>query len=207
MIGAFYQPDAVFAGIGLLKSLSPRDYASGLAEIIKTALLDGGWLETLNDEAELLRERSEEALEAAVARAAAYKAGIVSRDEREGGLRMLLNLGHTYGHAVEAAGAFSRYTHGEAVAIGLNGALLLSEAVAGLDKNVTSAVVSLLKKFSLPVTAAGIDKNLVWELLRMDKKTIGGDLRWVLLSAPGNPLVSREAPPDLVKKILEKITV
>jgi 3-dehydroquinate synthase len=203
MIGAFHQPDAVFADLASLQSLSPRDYASGLAEIVKTACLEGGGrLDFLAEQAGRIEERDEEVLSSLVAGACAYKAKIVEDDERETGVRMFLNLGHTYGHAIETEGGFSLYTHGEAVSIGLRGALLLSGEFASLAPQVTTKVSALLEKFHLPLKASGIDPERAYQALWHDKKAVDEKLRWVLLKKPGDALISKDIPLLKVREVL-----
>jgi 3-dehydroquinate synthase len=206
LIGAFHQPDAVFADLGALQTLPERDYVSGLAEVVKYACLaDDGFLEFLlaNQQAVLARQPS--VLEEIIARCCRYKAEIVALDEREEGPRMFLNLGHTYAHAIEAQGDFSLYTHGEAVAIGLSGALKLSERLAGLEAAAGEKIRSLLKGFGLPIKGAGLKPAKIYEALWHDKKALGGRLRWVLVKAPGAPFVTKEVPAETVMSVLEEL--
>jgi 3-dehydroquinate synthase len=203
MIGAFHQPDAVFADLETLKTLPARDYASGLAEVIKTACLDGGgWLDFLLGRRDLIAARDLKVLGEIVSRCCRYKALIVAGDEREQGQRMFLNLGHTFAHAIEAEGGFRLYTHGEAVAVGLLGALALSEEFAGLQKNVRQEVSELLSAFGLPLTAGKVDPGRTFATLWRDKKALNNKLRWVLLKAPGEPLVKDGLPPEAVRETL-----
>lgn len=206
MIGAFYQPDAVFAELGVLKTLSVRDYASGLAEVVKTACLDGGeLLDFLLERRALVAARDPKTLSEIVCRCCQYKARIVAGDEREEGRRVFLNLGHTFAHAIEAEGGFRLYTHGEAVAVGLLGALSLSEEFAGLPKSIRAKVTELLKAFGLPLTAGQVDPDKVFTALWHDKKALKNKLRWVLLGAQGEPLVSDDLPPGAVRGILSAL--
>ncbi len=206
MIGAFYQPDAVFINTDTLKTLSDRDYASGLAEVVKYACLAGeDWLEFLAANKEALLDKETGVLEEMVARCCRYKADIVAEDEKEAGKRMWLNLGHTYGHAAEAAGGFSRYTHGEAVAIGLYGALLLSEEMGLSPLGLADKVCALLRIFSLPVRADGMSVEEIHRFLSSDKKASDGQLRWVLLQGAGVPLISFAVPESMVRRVLQKL--
>ncbi len=206
MIGAFYQPDAVFASTDVLRTLSARDYASGLAEVVKYACLAGEeWLEFLTVNIESVLKRDSGVLEEIVARCCQYKSDIVAEDEKESGKRMWLNLGHTYGHAVEAAGGFSLYTHGEAVAIGLNGALLLSEAMGFALADKREQVCGLLSSLGLPVQAKGLSADKVYKNLLHDKKALDSNLRWVLLEKIGAPMVSQDVPIDVVRQVAGKI--
>lgn len=208
MIGAFHQPDLVLADTKTLKSLSARDFSSGLAEVVKYACLDGEDLMMfLEKNAIKLVSREDDVLTELIARCCEYKAFIVADDEREGGKRMLLNLGHTYGHAIEAEGGFSKYTHGEAVSIGLYGAMLLSEKVAGFSSGVTQRVCNLLGEFSLPIVAQGMDQESVYKNLWNDKKSLDDKLQWVLLKDLGDPFVEKDVDNDIVRKIVEKIVL
>ncbi len=208
LIGAFYQPEGVFIDSSVLKSLSDEDFASGLAEIVKYACLKGEeWLDFLNDNLPKILKRDDGVLQELIAKCCEYKAYIVENDEQESGMRMFLNLGHTYGHAVELEGNFSTYTHGQAVAIGLHGCLLLSEQVFGLSKAKYAAVLRLLKDFSLPTVANNMSREKVYKSLWHDKKTIGDNLQWVLLDSIGNPIVKKDVPLDLVKSVVDKIVI
>ena len=208
MIGAFYQPDAVFASTDTLDTLSERDYASGLAEVVKYACLDEGrLLDFLEENTEKILARDKKVLADIIERCCLYKAKIVAEDERESGKRMYLNLGHTYGHTIETEGGFSRYSHGEAVAVGLNGALLLSEAVYGLDKAFSKRVIGLLQAFNLPVVADSLDKERAFSGLWHDKKATGGKLKWVLLKGKGDIEVNSTISNDLVIEVIDKIIV
>ena len=208
MIGAFHQPDAVFADLNVLHTLSERDYASGLAEVVKCACLtDDGLLAFLLENKQAILARQREALAELVARCCGYKAQIVALDEREDGPRMFLNFGHTYGHAIEAEGNFSLYTHGEAVAIGLAGALLLSERLAGLDTTISEKIRFLLTEFSLPVSSGGLNPAKVYDALWHDKKARSGRLRWILINAPGAPFIAKEVHVRMVMSVLNEIVL
>ena len=205
MIGAFHQPDIVLADTDTLKTLSDRDYASGLAEVVKYACLAGedllAFLEVNSDK---IIAKDDVIMADLIARCCEYKAMIVAADELESGQRMFLNLGHTYGHAVEAEGNFSRYTHGEAVSIGLYGAMLLSEQVAGFSPAMTQRVCALLEKFNLPLVAQAMDKKAVYENLWHDKKAVNDSLQWVLLSKIGEPFVDSSVDNEIVRQVVEK---
>lgn len=206
MIGAFYQPEVVFADVETLKTLSGRDYASGLAEVVKYACLGGEqWLDFLESNIEKIKNKDEEILIELVARCCEYKAMIVAEDEREGRKRMYLNFGHTYGHAVETIGRFAKYSHGEAVAIGTHGALLLSEKLCAFSSNTTQRVLDLLNQFSLLIYASGIDSEKTFAALWHDKKALGGSLQWVLLGAPGDVRIEKDIDTKLIREVLTKI--
>jgi 3-dehydroquinate synthase len=208
LIGAFYQPDGVFADIGTLTTLDERDYASGLVEVIKCALLTGeGKLESLAAEKENIMARDEATLSKIVEYAVSYKARVVEADEKEKGQRMHLNLGHTLGHAIEAGGRYSLYTHGEAVGIGLLGALSLSEKFLGLTSGVRETVTDILRAFGLPLRAHWLNKEEALGALWHDKKAENGRLRWVLLTAPGQPVVRDDLPLEDVREVFNSLAV
>ncbi len=186
MIGAFYQPRAVFIDSDVLTTLPKREFSSGMAEIVKYGLLDAdSFLSWLEEHQREINGHDAEILTEMIARSCASKARIVEQDETESGLRMTLNLGHTIGHAVEACGAFKRYNHGEAVAIGLHGAMQLSR-IAGLsDLDLTKRVVSLLHGFALPVKATDCPIADLLTYIAHDKKMLDGAVRWILLEKPG----------------------
>ena len=186
LIGAFYQPRAVLADVHFLATLTDRDYHSGLAEVVKHALLDSeeklSWLEKSLD---ALQRREETVLQQIVAWCCRYKAGVVVRDEREKHERKFLNLGHTFGHAVEAWGGFSRWTHGEAVAIGLVAALKLSEEKLDCPPMLRQRTCDLLAALGLPTTLPGDEDYDLQPFLLQDKKSEREHIDWVLVSAPG----------------------
>ncbi len=187
LIGAFYQPKAVLADVAFFDTLSERDYRSGLAEVVKHALLDSEarlqWLEA-NHERLLARDHA--LLQEVVAWCCAHKAGVVSRDETEQGERKHLNLGHTFGHAVEAWGGFNRWTHGESVAIGLVAALKLSVKHVQCPAALVARVAKLLEQLGLP---AGLPAGETYDLqsyLHQDKKMLQDKIHWILLAGPGD---------------------
>ncbi|MCI0340520.1 MAG: 3-dehydroquinate synthase [Planctomycetales bacterium] len=187
LVGAFHQPRAVLADPDCLRPLPPREFLSGLAEIAKAAVVgDRGLFERLEERADAVRARDARWLADAVAAAVAVKAAIVERDERESGERMHLNLGHTMGHAIEAAAGFGPIRHGEAVAIGLAAACRIGVARGLCDEALAVRVIGLLERLGLPTSApAGLDLAAVAAALAQDKKSRAGKLRWVLPRAIG----------------------
>jgi len=178
LVGAFHSPDAVFADLAVLGTLPPRQLSSGLAEVTKCAFLaDRESVAQLARSLESVRAGDLGAILAAVTIAAEVKAGIVSQDPRESGLRELLNFGHTMGHAYEAASGY-RATHGEAVAIGMVYATALAEQLRLTAPNVRPELENLLSRAALP-TRARLPKG-VWGFVLQDKKARGGQLRWIL---------------------------
>ena len=205
LIGAFHQPRAVIADIETLQTLPTREYAAGLAEVVKYGLIqDAGffaWLE--RNVAELLRRESA-ALTHTIRRCCEVKAAIVSADEREAGLRAVLNFGHTFGHAIEAASGYGAWLHGEAVAAGMVMAADLSSRLGWLDRDTVERTRGLLERFGLPVAAPGIGAARARELMGMDKKVERGKLRVVLLQGLGQPVVTADYPEPVLLSVLEQ---
>ena len=203
LVGAFYSPNHVIIDTVFLDSLSDRDYAAGLAEVIKTGLIADATilnrLEGLNTISEV-REYSAELIE----KSARVKADVVSRDFKEGKLREILNFGHTFGHAVEKSMDYE-FRHGEAVSIGLVYALALSEDLAGFDADQTSKVVTLLRKFGLPITVSGLSWQDLLQLMLGDKKTRGSQLRFIGLEDIGRPVWLEGVAIEQAKSVYERI--
>ncbi len=187
MIGAFYQPQAVFIDTGVLTSLPPREYAAGLAEVIKYGLIcDRDFYQSLQDQREELKARDPEVLAQAIERSCAAKAQVVAADEREGGIRAILNLGHTFGHAIEAQQGYGAWLHGEAVAAGMVLAARLSAERGHVSADEVDGLVDWLAFQGLPVEPPSNMTASHWlEHMARDKKVIDGRLRLVLLDAIG----------------------
>jgi len=196
MIGAFHQPIAVLADTDTLKSLPPRELSAGLAEVIKYGVIVAAeffaWLEEHMAE---LRALDGAALTYAIRRSCEIKAGIVAEDERERGRRALLNLGHTFGHALESLGGYERWLHGEAVAIGTALAARTSVALGSLAARDCERIEKLLALAGLPTKATGIDPEDLLEGMRGDKKADQTGLKLILIRALGDAIVAK-APPD-----------
>ena len=182
LAGAFHQPRAVIADIDTLASLPERQYRAGLAEIVKGAAIgDEPFFVWLEEHAQALLGRDVDSVLEAIARKVQYKAGVVARDETEQGERALLNFGHTFGHALETAGHYTRLLHGEAVAIGMLLAARLSESAGMSEPADTARLERLLRTLGLPVAIPpGMDARQLLELMRLDKKNAGGQLRLIL---------------------------
>jgi 3-dehydroquinate synthase len=196
MIGAFHQPTAVLADTDTLRTLPPRELAAGLAEVVKYGVIVDtelfAWLEQHVDE---LTALDSAALTHAIRRSCEIKAAIVAEDERERGRRALLNLGHTFGHALEAIGEYERWLHGEAVAIGMALAARVSTALGRLPRSDCERIEALLARAGLPTRASGIDADDLFEQMRGDKKADRAGLKLILVEAIGNAVVAR-APED-----------
>lgn len=191
MIGAFYQPKAVFADTTLLRSLPERELRAGLAEVIKYGLIrDLPFLAWLEANLEALLRQEADALAYAVLRSCANKAEVVAADERESGDRALLNLGHTFGHAIETGMGYGTWLHGEAVAAGTMMAADLSLQLGWLEAADVARVEALFLRAGLPVRGAAMDPERYLELMRHDKKVQDGRLRLVLLRSVGQAVLS-----------------
>lgn len=205
LIGAFHQPTAVIADTETLSTLPDRELSAGLTEIVKAALVaDAGFFDWLEANAKRLLAREPGALAEAIHRACAIKAGIVAKDEREQGPRALLNLGHTFGHAIEAGAGFGTVLHGEAVAAGLVLAAELSARTGRLPAADAARVRALLAAANLPVDPPRIGRARMLELMAMDKKVKDGALRLVLLDGIGRGVVTADYPREALEALLEE---
>lgn len=182
LVGAFHQPRAVVADIDTLATLPDREYRAGLAEVIKGAAIgDEPFFAWLEAHADALAARDDATLIEAIARKVRYKAGVVARDETEQGERALLNLGHTFGHALETAGHYTTLLHGEGVAVGMLLAARLSERLRMSNAADTERLQRLLETVGLPVAVpTGFDAQQLLALMRLDKKNTAGMLRLIL---------------------------
>jgi 3-dehydroquinate synthase len=204
LVGAFHQPRAVVADVGTLDTLPEREYRAGLAEIVKGAAIgDAGFFEWLEQHAEALVARDEPTLMHAIATKVRYKAGVVARDETEQGERALLNLGHTFGHALETAGRYTTLLHGEAVAIGMVMAAKLSERLKMSSKTDTERLERLLHALGLPITLPDdSDPDKLLALMRLDKKNVAGTLRLILWRGIGRAEIVTGVDEDEVSTVL-----
>jgi 3-dehydroquinate synthase len=203
LIGAFHQPVLVVADTRTLRTLPARELRAGIAEVIKYGLICDPqlfeWLETHLDE---LLAGEAAALAHVIRRSCEIKAAIVGRDEREHGERALLNLGHTFGHAAEAATAYTQWLHGEAVGAGLAMAATAS-VESGLMSSADQARVSaLLGRAGLPMHIASVTPEVALEHMRIDKKVLGGRLRLVLMRRIGEAVVTADYPPEALRRTL-----
>jgi 3-dehydroquinate synthase len=205
LIGAFHQPLAVVADTDTLSTLPDRELSAGLAEVIKYGCIaDLGFLDWLDSNMEKLRERDEEALSHAILRSCGVKAAIVQEDEREQGRRAILNFGHTFGHAIEAATDYRRYLHGEAVALGMVMAADFSRELGLIDATAKQRIDGLLKRAGLPTEAPKIGASRALALMRMDKKVLSGELRLVLLERLGSAIVVSKYPQRALETTLRE---
>ncbi|MGQ9425032.1 3-dehydroquinate synthase [Gilvimarinus sp. F26214L] len=203
MIGAFHQPQAVLADTAVLRTLPSREYAAGLAEVIKYGLIADrdffAWLEANLDN---LLERDPGAISYAVERSCTIKAQVVAQDERESGVRAWLNLGHTFGHAIEAAQGYGQWLHGEAVAAGMVMAADLSVRLGWLDAAVLDRLSRLLERAKLPIRAPRIGEEQFLALMAGDKKVLDGTIRLVLLKGLGEAVITSDVPDEALRNTL-----
>jgi 3-dehydroquinate synthase len=191
MIGAFYQPRAVFADTVTLNTLPARELSAGLAEVIKHgAIIDAQFFDWIEQNIGRLMERDPAALAYAIQRSCEIKADVVRKDEREGGLRAILNFGHTFGHAIESGMGYGEWLHGEAVGCGMVMAAELSLRLGYIDAATRERVAALVKAAGLPVIAPDLGNERWLELMQVDKKNEGGQIRFILLKPLGAPLIS-----------------
>ena len=191
MIGAFYQPQLVLIDTAVLATLPEREYRSGLAEVIKYGFIyDALFLDWLEHNLDQLLARDDEALAHAIHRSCEIKAGIVAHDERETGIRAWLNLGHTFGHAIEAGLGYGVWLHGEAVAAGMVIAAALSASLGHISIADAARVKQLVARAGLPVLAPALGTSRYLELMRIDKKAEAGAIRYVMLKQLGEAFVA-----------------
>ena len=202
LVGAFHQPRLVLADIDFLDTLSRRDLVAGWAEAIKHGLiLDAELLSTFEEHAEEIVALKGDAPVAAIRRSMQIKADVVSADEFETGrTRILLNYGHTVGHALEAVTAYGRFLHGEAVSIGMSVAAHIAHGLGMIDTGLVQRQRAVLERFGLPSSAEGIAPDEVLEATRSDKKSRGGAILWVLLEGSGRATIRRDVPEELVRE-------
>ena len=207
LVGAFYQPRFVLADVETLGTLPQRELNSGWAEAIKHGLiLDEGLLRTFEEQRHAITSLDQEVSTDVIRRSAAIKADVVSRDERDDqGIRVLLNYGHTIGHAIEAATGYERYLHGEAVSVGMVGAALISNRMGLLSSNDVARQRRVLEAFGLPVSCEDVDLAAVSEAMSVDKKIVGGAISWVLLEGIGRAVTRSDVPPDIVRDVLRAL--
>jgi 3-dehydroquinate synthase len=204
MIGAFYQPLLVVCDLETLGTLPARELSAGLAEVIKYGpIADMAFLDWLEKNIEALMARQTAVLAHAVRRSCEIKAWVVGQDEREAGLRAILNFGHTFGHAIEAGLGYGQWLHGEAVGCGMVMALNLSHALGLVERDFVSRVTALIRKAGLPTVGPALGADRYLELMQVDKKTEAGEIRFVLIDKPGSA-VARGAPEALVREVIER---
>ena len=204
MIGAFYQPQQVICDLDTLQTLPARELSAGLAEVIKYGpIMDMEFLAWIEANIDALMGRNPAALAHAVVRSCELKAWVVGQDEREAGLRAILNFGHTFGHAIEAGLGYGQWLHGEAVGCGMVMAALLSQRLGGVDAAFVQRLTALVRKAGLPTRGPRLGADRYLELMRVDKKAEGGEIRFVVIDRPGHAAVTG-APDALVRDVIEQ---
>jgi len=207
MIGAFQQPERVLCDLDTLGTLPGRELRAGLAEVIKYApIADAALLDWLEANLDALLAGDSEALAHAVQRSCEIKAEVVGEDERESGRRAILNFGHTFGHAIEAGLGYGQWLHGEAVACGMVIAATLSADLGLVPAAWAERIARLVERAGLPVQAPDLGADRWFELMAVDKKAEGGDIRYVLLDGPGRAAL-RAVPRATVQAALNRHTV
>ena len=207
MIGAFYQPLRVICDLDTLKTLPDREFSAGLAEVIKYGpIADLAFMDWLERNMDALLARDVQALTYAVRRSCEIKAWVVAQDEREGGLRAILNFGHTFGHAVEAGMGYGAWLHGEAVGCGMVMAANLSMRLGLVEADFVQRLHTLIIRAGLPVVGPVLDSadnaGRYLELMRLDKKSDAGEIKFVLIDGPSRARV-HGAPDALVREVID----
>ncbi len=207
MIGAFYQPLLVVCDLDVLATLPPRELSAGLAEVIKYGpIADMAFLDWIEAHLDALLAKEPAALAHAIQRSCEIKAWVVGQDERESGLRVILNFGHTFGHAIESGLGYGEWLHGEGVGCGMVMAAHLSQRLGLVDLAFVERVTALIRRAGLPVKAPVLSSTdnagRYLELMRIDKKSEAGEIRFVLIDGPGRAAM-RSAPDALVREVID----
>ena len=203
LIGAFYQPKGVFMDLSMMESLPKREIATGLGEIIKYGIIyDADFFAYLEQHADAVLALEREAAVHMIARSCEIKAAVVSEDEKESGLRRILNFGHTMAHAIEKETGYIRYNHGEAVAIGMIGAADISARLGMIQEADVARVEALVARMQLPTKAEGCTVDAMYRDIFHDKKTINGKVNWVLMQGIGKVTCRNDVPEDIVREAM-----
>ncbi|ABX51359.1 3-dehydroquinate synthase [Shewanella baltica] len=204
MIGAFYQPQIVLIDTLCLHTLPAREFAAGMAEVIKYGIMwDADFFQWLEDNVTALKTLDAQALVYAISRCCEIKADVVSQDETEQGVRALLNLGHTFGHAIEAEMGYGNWLHGEAVSAGTVLAAQTAKALGLIDESIVCRIIQLLQAFDLPVSAPeSMDFDSFIQHMRRDKKVLGGQIRLVLPTAIGRADVFSQVTESTLEQVI-----
>jgi 3-dehydroquinate synthase len=202
MIGAFYQPQRVVCDLDTLDTLPARELSAGLAEVIKYGpIADASFLDWIEAHLDALLARDKHALTYAVKRSCEIKAAVVAQDERESGVRAILNFGHTFGHAIEAGLGYGEWLHGEAIGCGMVMAADLSVRLGLMPPDFLLRLRRLIERAKLPIVAPALGVERYLELMRVDKKAEAGEARFVVIESLGHAAV-RSAPDVLVRDVL-----
>jgi len=206
MIGAFYQPQCVIADIDTLKTLPQREFSAGMAEVIKYGLIrDEAFFDWLEKNIEGLMKLNPSLLIEAIKRSCQNKADVVEMDEHESGVRATLNLGHTFGHAIENAMGYGVWLHGEAVATGMVMSANLSKLMGWLKDAEFNRIIKLLKEAKLPIDPPKINEDQYMSLMSMDKKVVDGKIRLVLQRGIGDSVITSDYDRKHLKTTLQTL--
>lgn len=206
LVGTFYQPRAVFANLSFLETLPEKEFNNGLAEIIKYGIIDDEKMfRTLETGMEAIKSKDPKLLPGLVENCCQIKKSIVEIDEKEQGLRRILNFGHTLGHALEAVSEYA-ITHGEGVALGMIAAARISEKLKYLDAGETKRIEALIREAGLPVKIPeSLDSDKIIARLKMDKKKKGDIVHFVLLKKIGMPFIDGDIDPKIIAAVIEEM--
>ncbi|MBC7513357.1 MAG: 3-dehydroquinate synthase, partial [Herminiimonas sp.] len=203
MLGAFYQPQAVIADLATLDTLPARELSAGLAEVIKHgAIIDAAFFDWIEANIARLMARDAAALAYAIQRSCEIKAEVVRQDEREAGLRAILNFGHTFGHAIESGLGYGEWLHGEAVGCGMVMAADLSYRLGYIDADARARIKALVAAAGLPVVAPDLGATRWLELMEVDKKNENGQIKFILMRPIGSPVITA-VPNEMLQATLE----
>lgn len=207
LVGAFYQPGLVFADVNLLNTLAEKEYQTGLAEVIKYGIIwDREFFDYLEMNIDLIKARNMDCLIHIVSRCCQIKAEIVGQDEKENGVRALLNLGHTFGHAIEALTEYQKFTHGQAIAIGMVYAARLAVALEMMSEQEAERITTLITNYGLPVQYGDLNPHTILERMYLDKKSTGGQIKLVLPLGIGKSEVINGISDAQIENILKAQT-
>ena len=207
LVGSFYQPKCVYMDLETLRTLGSRQIREGLAEIVKHGLIEDEELFSyLEKNVEGVVNLDKEAAQFIIERSVRIKAKVVEEDEREEkGRREVLNLGHTIGHAIEGATEYNKYSHGEAVSLGMVAAARISEELDFIDENLVKRIIGLLRVIGLPVKVEEVDQDKLWDALYRDKKIRAGGLNFVLPRGIGDVFLTPEVSIEVIKEVLREM--
>lgn len=207
LIGAFYQPKAVFIDLDFLKTLPKREIASGLGEIVKYGVIsDAELFKYIEDNSQSTLNLDSAVMEHIISRSCEIKAEVVSCDEKESGLRRILNFGHTMAHAIEEVSGYTRYTHGEAVAVGMIGAAHISCTLNRIGNDELERLQNLINSLNMVSHVENCDIDTMFEATFRDKKTINGKINWVLMDSIGKVSVISDVPDKIVQSAFKFIS-
>ncbi len=208
IVGSFYQPDGVFVDVDFLKTLPEREYVSAFAEVVKYGIImDAGLFEFLERNVELIRKRENKVLKIVVEKSIKNKVDIVEKDEKEKGQRAILNFGHTFAHAIESFTGYSRYLHGEAVAIGMVKAMKVSQRMGLVKEEDVERVRKLLSDLGLPLKMEEEkDAYRIFQIMLKDKKNKNSSLRFVLTKGIGSSIIAGGVREDLILDVINEDT-